>query len=69
MEARDQRRFRAWIEDRVAGRRPEFDAVERLLAVAAAPGGEVREADFPGCRVEWRGRLLAVRPPLARPRR
>ena len=55
--------------EHVAGRRPEFDAVERLLAVAAAPGGEVREADFPGCRVEWRGRLLAIRPPLARPRR
>ena len=55
--------------EHVAGRRPEFDAVERLLAVAAAPAGEIREADFPGCRVEWRGAKLAIRPPLPRTRR
>ena len=55
--------------EHVAGRRPEFDPVERLLALAAAPGGDIREADFPGCRVEWRGARLAIRPPLPRPRR
>lgn len=53
----------------VAGRRPEFERVERLLAVAAVPGGEIREADYPGCRVEWRGKLLVIRKPLARRRR
>ena len=50
----------------VAGRRPEFGTVERLLAVASAPGGAIREADFPGCRVAWRGAQLVVRPPLPR---
>ena len=54
--------------EHVAGRRPEFDPVERLLALAAAPGGEIREADFPGCRVEWRGARLVIRPPLPRRR-
>lgn len=55
--------------EHVAGRRPEFDTVERLLAVASAPGGEIREADFPGCRVEWRATRLVIRPPLPRTRR
>ena len=54
--------------EHVAGRGPEFEPVERLLAVAAAPGGEIREADFPGCRVEWRSARLVIRPPLPRPR-
>lgn len=55
--------------EHVAGRRPEFDTVERLLAVASAPGGEIREADFPGCRIEWRGARLVIRPPVPRTRR
>ena len=55
--------------EHVAGRRPEFDTVERLLAVVSAPGGEIPEADFPGCRVEWRAARLVIRPPLPRPRR
>lgn len=55
--------------EHVAGRRPEFDTVERLLAVVSAPGGEIREADFPGCRVEWRAARLVIRPPLPRTRR
>ena len=55
--------------EHVAGRPTEFDPVERFLGVAAEPGAELREADFPGCRVEWRGSRLVVRPPLARARR
>ena len=55
--------------EHVAGRATEFEPVERFLAVAAAPGGDLREADFPGCRVEWRGPRLVVRSPLPRPRR
>ena len=55
--------------EHVAGRPTGFDPVERFLAVAAARGGDLREADFPGCRVEWRGPRLAVRPPLPRPPR
>ena len=55
--------------EHVAGRATEFEPVERFLAVAAAPGGDLREADFPGCRVEWRGPRLVVRSPLPRPPR
>lgn len=52
--------------EHVAGRPAAFDPVERFLAAAAGPGGALREADFPGCRVERQGPRLVVRPPLPR---
>ena len=63
------RRLARRVLEHVAGRPTEFDPVQRFLAVAAEPDGDLREADFPGCRVEWRGPRLVVRPPLPRPRR
>ena len=53
--------------EHVVGRAPEFAAVERLLA-AAASAGVLREADFPGCRVERSGARLRIGSPLPRPR-
>ena len=55
--------------EHVACRPAEFVPVERFLAIAAAPGADIPEADFPGCRVEWRGPHLMIQPPLPRPRR
>lgn len=48
--------------EHAARRPPEFDQVDRFLAAAGKPGGVIRDADFPGCRIEWRGLRLVVRP-------
>lgn len=47
--------------EHVARRPPEFEQVDRFLAAAGEPAGALREADFPGCRIEWRGPRLVVR--------
>ena len=52
--------------EHVARRTVGFDQIERFRALAADPQRAIGEADFPGCRVEWRGARLAVTVPPPR---
>lgn len=55
--------------EHVGARTLGFDQIERFLALASKPrptGRAIAEADFPGCRVEWRGERLVVTRPRPR---
>jgi tRNA(Ile)-lysidine synthase len=52
--------------ENVSHRALGFEHIERFLKLAAGPGSQLTEADFPGCRVEWYGSHLIVRRAVGR---
>lgn len=46
-----------------------FEQIDRFLSFAGNKASDIKTGDFPGCRVEWQGGELVIRPPLVREKR